>query len=372
MRGLTFFFMIAGVFIFGFKGEMILSKVYRQELTRRGIAERFRVLVINNPRVNSPITPITISTPQGPLQLYTYHIKHEDMYLVVASKDNVNVAMVFEFLYRFVGICINYFGKFNEDIIKEQFSLIYELLDEVIDFGFPQNCDPETLKSYITGNVKIEKPDQISKITIQATGANSWRRPDIKYRKNEMFIDVVESVNVLIGAKGNVLQSEVQGKIMMKAYLTGTPECKFGLNDKMLVDKDANKEFNKDNLKKKTKSAVQLDDCQFHQCVRLGKFQTERTISFVPPDGEFELMKYRTTENINIPFKITPTVYSNSPTRLEYKISLKSLFSDKYAGQNVVVKIPVPPNTVEVHGLSTMMNGSKSKFVANEQAVVWK
>ena len=361
--------MISGIFVFGFKGELVLSKVYRQELTRRGISERFRALVINNPRVNSPVTPISISTPKGPLQLYSYHIKHEDMYIVAAAKDIVNVATVFEFLYRFIGICINYFGKLNEDIIKEHFSLIYELLDEVIDFGYPQNCDPDTLKSYITGDMKIEKPDQISKITIQATGATSWRRPDIKYRKNEMFIDVVESVNVLIGAKGNVLQSEVQGKIMMKAYLTGTPECKFGLNDKVLVDKDKEQQ-NKE--KKKPKTAVQLDDCQFHQCVRLGKFQTERVISFVPPDGEFELMKYRTTENINIPFKITPTVYSSSPTRLEYKISLKSLFSDKFSGQNVVIKIPVPPNTVEVRGLNNMMGGGKAKFVATEHAINWK
>ena len=28
------------------------------------------------------------------------------------------------------------------------------------------------------------------------------------------------------------------------------------------------------------------------QCVKLSKFETERSISFVPPDGEFELMRY--------------------------------------------------------------------------------
>jgi AP-2 complex subunit mu-1 len=28
----------------------------------------------------------------------------------------------------------------------------------------------------------------------------------------------------------------------------------------------------------------------FHQCVKLGKFDMDRTISFVPPDGEFQLM----------------------------------------------------------------------------------
>jgi hypothetical protein len=37
---------------------------------------------------------------------------------------------------------------------------------------------------------------------------------------------------------------------------------------------------------------VELDDCRFHQCVRLTDFDATRTISFVPPDGEFELMRY--------------------------------------------------------------------------------
>lgn len=42
----------------------------------------------------------------------------------------------------------------------------------------------------------------------------------------------------------------------------------------------------------KSDGAVELDDCQFHQCVRLGKFDSDRSISFIPPDGEFELMRY--------------------------------------------------------------------------------
>lgn len=40
------------------------------------------------------------------------------------------------------------------------------------------------------------------------------------------------------------------------------------------------------------KSSIAIDDCQFHQCVKLSKFETEHSISFIPPDGEFELMKY--------------------------------------------------------------------------------
>jgi hypothetical protein len=42
----------------------------------------------------------------------------------------------------------------------------------------------------------------------------------------------------------------------------------------------------------KKSNGIELDDCTFHQCVKLTKFDTDRTISFIPPDGVFELMKY--------------------------------------------------------------------------------
>lgn len=36
-----------------------------------------------------------------------------------------------------------------------------------------------------------------------------------------------------------------------------------------------------------------IDDCSFHHCVRYMRWEQERVISFVPPDGPFTLMKYR-------------------------------------------------------------------------------
>jgi hypothetical protein len=48
----------------------------------------------------------------------------------------------------------------------------------------------------------FSKREDSAKITIQATGATSWRRNDVKYRKNEAFVDVVETVNLIVSAKG--------------------------------------------------------------------------------------------------------------------------------------------------------------------------
>ena len=38
-------------------------------------------------------------------------------------------AQVFEFLYKFVDICKSYFNKLDEDVIKDNYVLVYELLD---------------------------------------------------------------------------------------------------------------------------------------------------------------------------------------------------------------------------------------------------
>lgn len=35
---------------------------------------------------------------------------------------------------------------------------------------------------------------------------------------------------------GQVLSAHVAGRVVMKSYLSGMPECKFGINDKILMD----------------------------------------------------------------------------------------------------------------------------------------
>ena len=44
----------------------------------------------------------------------------------------------------------SYFTKISEENIKNNFVLIYELLDEILDFGYPQNTEVGALKTFIT------------------------------------------------------------------------------------------------------------------------------------------------------------------------------------------------------------------------------
>lgn len=186
--------------------------------------------------------------------------------------------------------------------------------------------------------------EKLKAITVRATGAISWRAPDIKHKKNEVFIDIVESINVLLSNKGTVLKADVLGKVICKTALSGMPECKFGVNDKLVMKGKSGDAAAASGAK--SDAGISIDDIKFHQCVRLGNFERDRAISFIPPDGLFELMSYRVSENINLPFKIVP-VMQEYPEQCKYEFSVrvKAIFDCTIFAENVVVKIPVPKTT---------------------------
>uniref|UniRef100_A0A8C5EWE7 Adaptor related protein complex 1 subunit mu 1 n=1 Tax=Gopherus evgoodei TaxID=1825980 RepID=A0A8C5EWE7_9SAUR len=140
-------------------------------------------------------------------------IKHNNLYLVATSKKNACVSLVFSFLYKVVQVFSEYFKELEEESIRDNFVIIYELLDELMDFGYPQTTDSKILQEYITQEGhKLE------------TGAP---RPPATVT-NAVFLEV--------SANGNVLRSEIVGSIKMRVFLSGMPELRLGLNDKVLFD----------------------------------------------------------------------------------------------------------------------------------------
>jgi AP-1 complex subunit mu len=212
--------------------------------------------------------------------------------VVVVSKRNVNIALIFSFLYKLEELLKDYFKVLEEETIRDNFVLIYELLDEIIDHGYPQTTETKILKEFIKTESN-QKMDTKKEMELSKTFTNviSWRTDNIKYKKNEAFLDVIEKVDSIISHNGNVLHSQVRGTIMMKSCLSGMPNVTLGLNDKVLFEAKGKSNYNR---------TVEMDDLKFHQCVNMNKFESERMIEFVPPDGDFELMSYRLDVQVRI------------------------------------------------------------------------
>jgi AP-2 complex subunit mu-1 len=103
--------------------------------------------------------------------------------------------------------------------------------------------------------------------------------------------------------------------------------------------------------------------------VKLSKFDRENAITFVPPDGKFILMTYRISDNFTLPFKIMCIYSQENHKTMTYNIKLKSIFDSMFFAQNVVLKIPVPENTVDV---TTNVGKGKAKYEADKHAIMWR
>lgn len=300
------------------------------------------------------------------------YVRHRNLYLVAAAKNNLNAALVFKYLLQMISVLKSYLGDdFTDETLQSNFTLVYELFDETMDNGYPQNCSIEFLKLYINqGNVRnISAAPSGAALTSQITGAIDWRREGIRYRTNEIYIDVQETVSLQVSTTGQLLRSEIIGRVMMKSLLSGMPECKFGLNDKLIMDRESGGGGDPSSMTAgKKPGGVELDDCTFHRCVRLGKFDVDRTITFVPPDGEFELMKYRVNATAQ-PFRMLPNMVEVNKQTLTVNLTVTSDFPDDKKAVNVIVRIPMPPTAASA--ICSVGKG-RAKYEPGQRALVWR
>ena len=68
--------------------------------------------------------------------------------MALTTSPAADPLIIFLFLHKLVHIFRDYFKELEEESIKDNFVIIYELLDEVLDFGYPQFTDTSLLHEY--------------------------------------------------------------------------------------------------------------------------------------------------------------------------------------------------------------------------------
>lgn len=76
------------------------------------------------------------------------YIRHSNLYLLALTKRNTNAAEILLFLHKIVEVFTEYFKELEEESIRDNFVIIYELLDEMMDFGHPQTTESKILQEY--------------------------------------------------------------------------------------------------------------------------------------------------------------------------------------------------------------------------------
>lgn len=274
---------------------------------------------------------------------------------------------------RLAKVFKDYCGVLNEESIRRNFTLIYELLDEMLDYGYPQNTLTETLKNYVHNEPVIVKPPVAASSSSLMSSISSRTKPSAasnlpiavgsnrgSKQKNEIFVDIIERLTILFNSNGYVVNSAIDGSIQMKSYLSGNPELRLALNEDLVLGKGNG--F----------GSVILDDCNFHECVKLDEFESARTLHFLPPDGEFTVMNYRITGDFRAPFKVYPAIEETGPYKLELVVMIRAEMPDGNHGSNVMVHIPMPRATAGVtFDLAANNIAGIAEYSATDKKVLW-
>ncbi|KAG6478326.1 hypothetical protein ZIOFF_061762 [Zingiber officinale] len=286
------------------------------------------------------------------------HVKVAGLFFVATTRVNVSPSLVLELLQRIARVIKDYLGILNEDSLRKNFVLVYELLDEVIDFGYPQTTSTEILKSYV-----FNEPIVVDAARLPTLGPASMfmqgakRMPGTAVTKSvvatepggrkreEIFVDIIEKISVTFSSSGYILTSEIDGTIQMKSYLTGNPEIRLALNEDLGIGKGSASLYD---YRSSAGGAVILDDCNFHESVRLDSFDVDRTLALIPPDGEFAVMNYRMTQEFTPPFRVNALIEEAGQLKAEVIIKVRADFATSVTANTITVQMPVPTYTSRI------------------------
>lgn len=276
----------------------------------------------------------------------------------------------------------DYCGTLSEESIRKNFILLYELLDELLDYGYPQVTQTENLKAFVynepivvnkiadTGkmiNPKTANASAVHKPVISSVDSDGRKTALSANQKNEIFVDILERLNVVFSNNGHVLNSTIDGCIQMKSYLAGNPQLRLALNEDLMIGKNPNNTA--------YSAATYVDDINFNDCVNLSEWEHGRTLSFHPPDGEFVVLNYRMTGEFKTPFRIFPSIEeTGEPNKLELALHIRAEIPDNHFGANVVIEVPLPRITTAAScsvATTPAAAGVHAEYASKERKIVW-
>eukprot|EP00931_Biecheleriopsis_adriatica_P075833 TRINITY_DN49611_c0_g1_i1.p1 TRINITY_DN49611_c0_g1~~TRINITY_DN49611_c0_g1_i1.p1 ORF type:complete len:455 (+),score=90.59 TRINITY_DN49611_c0_g1_i1:55-1419(+) len=311
-------------------------------------------------------------------------MREKTVFLAVVSHEEPPLA-VFELLDRVYQVLLRYLGEVTEDNLRQNFSTVYLLLDEMIDSGMPFTTEMNSLESIIAPPSAIGKVVQavsgsstqvLSDVPLDAgsqggafgaltsaLGAAShsqiggasaevwWRRKDVAYASNEVYVDIVESVDCICNGNGAMISGGISGDVLINSKLSGVPEVLLTLRNPGV-----------------------LQNASFHPCVRLHRYQRDKALSFVPPDGEFSLASYwipDTTMNLPFNFSVSVNYHSDhgkvqisATPKLAVTMQHKQMLIDKF-----VVNVRLPTSIASAN--LACQGGGSIRFDEDAKVIVW-
>jgi hypothetical protein len=288
-----------------------------------------------------------------------YSIIQDNLLFLSPSSSDIEPLLVLEFLHRVADALEEFLGSpLLASRITASYDVVAQVLAEMADAGIVCQGEANVLRDVVeTGpgvldNLfgKVGLPgaspalgstpssagmlqrSQPSALTSQGS-AIPWRRNNVRHTSNELYVDIVESLSVTFAPSGRPLAAFANGSIAFTSKVSGVPDLNLNLST---GGKGAGMGSRGDQLRSIMERVV------FHPCVRLNRWKSDGSISFVPPDGRFALCGYE-TDLLGADAPLTTDSRSAPKLDLPAKIEITTGLGG--AGNEFEVRLTLPSST---------------------------
>lgn len=250
----------------------------------------------------TPRPPLVYLASTSPPTLLFSLVQDQLLFLCACATDTAPLH-VLEWLHRVADVLEDVVGSpLLAANIERHYHVVAQLLSEMADGGLVAATEPNALRDLVDAPSLIKSllggvglpsatPSSLAALApssssfssatnatpTTATGPSSvpWRSANVRHTSNEVYVDVVETLDVTMAPSGRPLAAMANGTLAFTAKLSGVPDlllqlaCPGGIHGTLALP-------------------------VFHPCVRLNRWK-ERPgeLSFVPPDGRFVLAAYQ-------------------------------------------------------------------------------
>ena len=389
-------------------------------------------LYLAHPAPRPPLVYLASTNP--PTLLYSV-VQDQLLFLCPCASDTEPL-QVLEFLHRVADVLEDFLGSpLLASRIEGNYDVVAQLLNEMVDGGIIACTEPNALRDVVDapnfiksllGGVGLPSstPSSLTPSatpfslasrpsprlgptsSTQTTSPVPWRRANVRHTSNEMYVDIVETLEVTLSPSGRPLSALANGTIAFTAKVSGVPDLMLQLGCPGGIQ-----------------NAVALP--VFHPCVRLNRWK-ERPgeLSFVPPDGRFVLAGYevdllgpaaldafstsanaKSSPKLNIP--ATVSVHSSlgpSGSEFEVRLQLNPRFTGKSSAPNpsssaakgglgrgisgagfsssgttaapaieeMVIHIPLPTGVKNVSDLRVLRGNGDAGYAPGDRSIEWR
>jgi len=387
---------ISQFFVLSSRGDRILTREYRQDIVQNSDLIFFRhVRALENPAYSANVAPSPTLTNQDELVKPAFNIdginfiyvKKNSMYFVFTTAVNASPQYLLELLNRMLLLFKDFTGVLSEQSLRFNFTLMYELMDEMLDGGHVQNTTTSLLSYYVMNPaVDLEKHSSLlSAVNTtgfavtglffeQKTAKASASARSVIDKTDDIYVDILEKVDVEFSGNGSVLRSEILGSIVVRSFLKGEPLLKFGLNTNLFIGQNGGSSSSTANY-----GDVVLDAVNFYSHANLTEFKRDKVVSLYPIDGEFTVLNYRvTSENAarpwSLPIRLYPRVELLSEYRARVVIRIMTDLGKSSHVSNVIVRVPIPKFCTAVTSVSfdeENRSNNSYEYKADDNCLLW-